>query len=148
MAESCLRAIGQFGGLDDPEERRASWRIISDADWCDSVCGHGFHPDQLAAIFSVIVVPDLREQGAAEKIGRWALKVPTPMIGGLLAAARRSGPQTWQSVMGLLEPFLALRLVSEARIKDQWDAERASRLAAEFGQGDSKSSFRMPFRRR
>jgi hypothetical protein len=51
--------------------------------------------------------------------------------------------------MSLLEPFLALRLVSETYIKDQWDTERASRLAAEFGQGaDAKASFRNPFRRR
>ncbi|HEY6787726.1 MAG TPA: hypothetical protein VI365_10475 [Trebonia sp.] len=147
-AESCLRAISQFGGLDDPDERRASWRIISDAGWCDSVCNYAFHPDQLAPIFSLVVIPDLREQGAAEKVGRWALRVPPPIIGALLAAARMSGPDTWQAVMGLLEPFLALRLVSETFIKDQWDSDRASRLAAEFGQGDSKGSLRNPFRRR
>jgi hypothetical protein len=147
-AESCLRAISQFGGLDDPEERRASWRILSDVNWCDSVCNNAFHPDQLAAIFRVVVLPDLREQGAAEKVGRWALKVPPPMIGALLAAARMSGHDTWQDVMGLLEPFLALRLVSEAFIKDQWDTDRALRLAAEFGQSDGKGSFRNPFRRR
>jgi hypothetical protein len=147
-AENCLRAISLFDGLDDPDERRASWRIISDVGWCESVCSNAFHPDQLAAIFRVAVIPDLREQGAAEKVGRWALKVPPTMIGALLSAARMSGPDTWQAVMGLLEPFLALRLVSETYIKDQWDTDRASRLAAEFGQGDSKGGLRSRLRRR
>ena len=148
-AESCLRAIGQLGPLDDPEERRAAWRIIADVNWCTSVCQNALHPSQLAPLFSVVVIPDLRETGAAEKVGRWALKVPPPMIGALLAAARMSGPDTWQAVMSFLEPFLALRLVSETYIKDQWDTERASRLAAEFSQGaNAKASSRNPFRRR
>ena len=47
-----------------------------------------------------------------------------------------------------LEPFLALRLVSDAFIKDHWDAGRAWRVAAEFGYGESKGGFRNPFRRR
>jgi hypothetical protein len=47
-----------------------------------------------------------------------------------------------------LEPFLALRLVSDAFIRDHWDAGRAWRVAAEFGYGESKGGFRNPFRRR
>jgi hypothetical protein len=148
QCEEFLRAIDQRGGLTDPEDRRDSWKIISNVDWCESVCKNAFHPSELACLFRVVVIPELPEPGAAEAIGRWALKAPPPMLGALLAAANAAGDETWQSVVGLLEPFLALRLVSDAFIKDHWDTDRAWRLAAEFGHGESKGGFRNPFRRR
>jgi hypothetical protein len=148
QCEECLRAIDQRGDLTDPEDRQDSWKIISNVDWCENVCKNAFHPNELACLFRVVVIPELPEHGAAEAIGRWALKAPLPMLGALLAAANAAGDETWQSVVGLLEPFLALRLVSDAFIKDHWDTDRAWRLAAEFGHGESKGGFRNPFRRR
>jgi hypothetical protein len=146
QCEECLRAIDERD-FTDPDDRQDSWRIISSADWCEGVCKNAFHPSELAGIFRVVVIPELAVPGAAEAFGRWALKAPPPMIGALLAAASEAGDETWQSVVGLLEPFLALRLVSDSFIKDYWDTDRAYRFAAEFGRGEGKG-FRNPFRRR
>jgi hypothetical protein len=70
------------------------------------------------------------------------------MLGALLAAAAAAGDETRQSVVAPLEPFLALRLVTDAFIKDHWDTERAWRTAAEFRHGEGRAGLRNPFRRR
>jgi hypothetical protein len=144
-AESCLRAIRQLRGLDDPDERRASWRIISDVDWCERVYD-SFQPADLAAIFKLVAIPDIAEEGWAEPIGQWSLRAPMPMIGGLLIAAsevsddRKVNEDTWRSVMRLLEPFLALRLVTASGITSQWDADLAWQAAKDFKPPEPKSN--------
>ena len=132
----------------DSNDRVKSWGIISSNDWYKHVTELGqFHMAVLAQIFGIVVIPDLAEPGAAEKIVAWAYHAPPPMIGGLLAAAQKASSETWQNVMNILEPVLAARWTADFSIRDQWDASRAMRAAGELGSGDSKRSVLGRFRR-
>jgi hypothetical protein len=77
----------------------------------------------------------------AEKIARWALNAPNRMIEGLLLAAKKTDTETWQYVMRILEPVLALLHAHEAEFSDQWDPAWAAR-AAEYQGRDGKGGGR------
>jgi len=137
--DSILRRIFQVGSQsDDPNDRAKSWEVISNNDWYNNLCEHHiFYLGDLAEIFGIVVIPELVGPNAAEAIARWAYYAPPPMIGGLLAAARKAGPGTWQAVMRILEPVLAARWTADNLIQDQWDTSRVIRSTAELGRGDN-----------
>jgi hypothetical protein len=60
------------------------------------------------------------------------------MIGGLLAAARKTSPETWHAVIRILEPGLAARWAAESLIQDQWDDSWVTWSTAELGRGDNR----------
>ncbi len=140
QCDSILRRIPQIGRQpDDPNDRVKSWEVISDHNWYDNISkNYTFHPDTLATILGLVVIPDLDEPDAAETIARWAVKAQPAMIGGLLAAAQQAGADNWQSVMRILEPVLAARWADQHLTAGQWDAHRARGTAAELGRGDGK----------
>jgi hypothetical protein len=144
-AQKYLDEIRHRDSLDDIRERHDCWNIVSNTDWCERVY-QSFQPAELAPIFKLVAIPDIAEQGWAEPIGRWSLRAPMPMIGGLLIAAsevsddRKVNEDTWQAVMGLLEPFLALRLVTASGITNQWDADLAWQAAKDFKPPEPKSN--------
>ena len=98
-AQEWLAVMQQLASLDDPDDRRECWAIVCRIDWCESVC-KALQPFELAAIFRLVILPDLTEQGEARAIGEWSLRAPLTMIGGLLAAAGTAGPEMAQAVMG------------------------------------------------
>jgi hypothetical protein len=148
-AQKYLDEIRRRDSLDDVRERHNCWNIVSNTDWCERVCER-FQPAELAPIFRLVAIPDITEQGWAEPIGRWSLRAPMPMIGGLLIAAaevsddRKVNEDTWRSVMGLLQPFLALRLVTASGVTNQWDADLAWQAAKDFKPPEPKSNIWNP----
>jgi hypothetical protein len=145
-AAGYLRDISQRGSLADDQERSDCLKIVFSIPWGESVCT-ALLPGELAPVFRLVVIPELTALGAAEAIGRWSLKAPPAMLGALLVAAGPPDDELRQYVVGLLEPFLALRLAGEANILDYWDSDRAWRLAGEF-RHESKGGFLNRFRRR
>ena len=147
--DSILQTIFQAGRqADDPNDRAKSWEVISNNDWYDNIYKHcEIYMEDLAEIFGIVVIPDLVGPRAAEVIVRWAYDAPPPMVGGLLLAARKANPETWQAVMQILEPVLALRWVVDSSIQDQWDASRAIRSINQLGSGDNKRGVFSLFRR-
>lgn len=127
--ESILDGIRRSGVL-TREECRRSWSVISGNDWYENVTReNSFRSGDLAAIFSLVVIPDLDlAQPGAEVIARWAVEVPNPMIEGLLTAAKMGGGETWETAMRILEPALAYRWTAEHWMPPGlWDQSRAVR---------------------
>ena len=126
--DSILDAIHRVGIL-TPEESRRSWSVISSNDWYGYASRlNGFGPEDLAVIFGLVVIPDLDgAQPGAERIARWALEAPPPMIEGLLNAASTGGVGTRETAMRILEPALAYRWTAEHRMPGLWDKNRAVR---------------------
>jgi hypothetical protein len=147
---SILQIVFQVGRQsNDPNDRVKSWEVISNNDWYNNICRyHKFYKKELAEIFSIVVIPHLAEPPAVEAVARWAYRAPGPMIGGLLTAAQMTGPETWQAVMQILEPVLALRWAVQNLTPDQWDPSRAARSTAELGSGDTRRGVLGLFRRR
>lgn len=148
--DSIMRGIFQAGRQsDDPNDRVKSWEVISNIDWYNNICKHrGFYLVELTEIFGIVVIPELVGPAAAEAIARWAYAAPPPMIGGLLAAARKASPEMWQDVIRILEPVLAARWVADWSIQDQWDAGRVMRSIGELGRGEYTRGIFGRFRRR
>jgi hypothetical protein len=145
-AQEWLAAIQFRASLDDLDDRRECWAIVCSIDWCESVC-KALQPFDLAAIFRLVILPDLKPSDAGP-LGEWALRAPFSMIGGLLAAAK-TDPETAQAVMGLLEPFLALRLIGNTQARNFWDENRIWQAVAAFRPPEGKGARRkfLPFGR-
>jgi hypothetical protein len=144
-----LRSIQDAGQSDDPNDRAKSWEVISNKYWYDNIARHrNFHVAELAGIFGIVVIPELAGPAAADAVIRWACTAPPPMIGGLLAAATMASPETWQTVMRLLEPVLAARWAADCLPAGLWDADRVMRSAAELARGEGKRGVVNRLRRR
>ena len=147
--DSILQSIFQAGHqADDLNDRAKSWEVISDSDWYNNIYKQcEIYVEELAEIFGIVVIPDLVGPRAAEVIVTWAYDAPPAMVGGLLLAARKANSETWQAVMQILEPVLALRWAIDSSIQNQWDASRAMRSITELGSGDNKRGVLGRFRR-
>ena len=147
--DSTLQRIFQAGHqADDLNDRARSWEVISDSDWYNNIYKQcEIYVEELAEIFGIVVIPDLVGPRAAEVIVTWAYDAPPAMVGGLLLAARKANSETWQAVMQILEPVLALRWAVDSSIQNQWDASRAMRSITELGSGDNKRGVLSRFRR-
>jgi hypothetical protein len=138
--ESILDGIYRAAGGMPTEERARSWYVISGHGWYENICrNNSFRSEDLARIFSIVVIPELAEAGLAQAIAGWAVEAPVPMVAGLLAAAQRGSPAVWNAVMDILEPALAYRWADERFMRDHWDASRAVRSNADIGRGDGKA---------
>jgi hypothetical protein len=70
------------------------------------------------------------------------------MIDGLLAAARMTNVEVWNTVMGILESALAYRWTIERFMRDHWDESRVARPYAELGRDDNSRGLLGRLRRR
>ena len=106
---SCLETIYGLRDVDDPADRLKSWELISGRQWFPNVSRcEMFQLPELAMIFSVVLIPELRRGGVREEaIANWALDVPAAMIAGLLAAVQEAEDQR-PMVHAILEPVLAV----------------------------------------
>jgi hypothetical protein len=146
---AALQGIFHIGfQSDDPDDRPKSWAVISNNDWLININKYReFRLEDLAKIFYIVVIPELPNPVSVETIVRWAYHAPRPMIGGLLFAARRADLDTWQTVMQILEPVLAVRWTVDSSIQDLWDNSRPIRAVTEPGSGDNKRGVFGRFRR-
>jgi len=119
-------------------------RMMFEARWCTDnsrPADRQLHADELARIFSVIVLPDLDRPRVGREIAEWAAAAPPPVIGGLLAAARgesraeRTGWEKYQAMMSLLQLPLAQRWAVENGLRAEWDPTLAARSRRETGRG-------------
>lgn len=119
---SCLDAIFKLRYLDDPEDRLKSWERISGKYWFANVAKcEVFQRYELAAIFSIVLIPELRRGGVREEaIANWALDAPAEMIAGLLAAVNEAEDQR-PTIQAILTPALALRWLRDLSMEDLWD---------------------------
>jgi hypothetical protein len=141
LFESMLDSIYRAGQI-SLEECARGWEVISCNNWYENISrNNAFRSEDLANIFGLVVIPALADQPPAEVIARWALEAPVPMVEGLLAAASRVGTETWNIVMGVLEPALACRWTTEHFIRDYWDDHRVVRSDAGFGRDEGNRGF-------
>jgi len=125
----------------DPDDRRNSWDVIRINGWYERISEeNSFYKEDVAHIFRIVLIPEMGQPDVAEKISRWALNAPNRMIEGLLLAAKKTDAETWQYVMRILEPVLALLHAHHGEFSDQWDPARAARPAEYQGRGDGKGS--------
>jgi hypothetical protein len=119
-------------------------RMLFEARWCTDAsrpADRQLHADELARIFSVIVLPDLDRPRVAREIAEWAAMAPAPVIGGLLAAARgesraeRTGWEKYQAMMSLLQLPLAQRWAADNGLRAEWDPSLAARSRRDAGRG-------------
>jgi hypothetical protein len=95
----------------------------------------------LAEIFSIVLIPELRRGGVREEvIANWALDVPAQMIAGLLAAVTEAADQR-PVVHAILEPVLAARWARDWSMEDLWD-KKWPEAAAEADRRDDKNRLR------
>jgi hypothetical protein len=155
--QATLEQISRIASqTDDPADRDKSWDILRSRHWYSNIANdRAFSLDELTLIFKVVVIPQLAVRDTDRAIASWAPGITAwardaapLMIGGLLAAAREASPDVWQAVMGILEPVVAVRWVTENSIQEQWDARRAVRPAAELGRDDGKPRMLDRFRGR
>jgi hypothetical protein len=138
--ELMLNGIYLAAGGMTADERGRSWDVISGHGWYENICrNNSFRSEDLARIFSIVVIPELAEPGLAQVLAGWALEAPVPMVAGLLAATQRVSTAAWNTVMDILEPALAYRWADERFMRDHWDASRAVRLTTDPGRGDGKA---------
>ena len=139
---SCLEAIFRLRDVDDPADQMKSWDLISGRHWFSNVyrC-EVFQPRDLAMIFSIVLIPELRRGGVREEaIAHWALDAPSGMIWGLLAAVSEADDQR-PLVHAILEPVLAVRWARDNSMEDLWN-KNWPETAAEADRRDDKSRFR------
>jgi hypothetical protein len=139
---SYLEAIFRLRGIDDPEDRRKSWELISGKYWFSHVSKcEVLQQRDLAEIFSIVLIPELRRGGVREEvIANWALDVPAQMIAGLLAAVTEAADQR-PVVHAILEPVLAARWARDSSMEDLWD-KKWPEAAAEADRRDDKNRLR------
>ena len=139
---SCLEAIFRLRDVDDPADQLKSWELISGRHWFSNVSRcEVFQLRDLAMIFSIVLIPELRRGGVREEaIANWALDVPSGMISGLLAAVKEADDQL-PLVHAILEPVLAARWARDNSMEDLWDKNWPD-TAAEADRRDDKSRFR------
>jgi hypothetical protein len=139
---SCLEAIFRLRDVDDPADQMKSWELISGRHWFRNVSRcEVFRLPDLAMIFSIVLIPELRRGGVREEaIANWALDVPSEMIWGLLAAVTEADDQR-PLVHAILEPVLAARWARDNSMEDLWD-KNWPETAAEADRRDDKSRLR------
>jgi hypothetical protein len=139
-----LQDVLTLGGEPDLGNRVDARRMLFEARWCTDTsrpADRQLHADELARIFSVIVIPDLDRPRVGREIAEWVAMAPPPVIGGLLAAARgdsrveRAGWEKYQAMMSLLQPPLAQRWAAENGLRAEWDPSLAARSRREVGRG-------------
>jgi hypothetical protein len=139
-----LQDVLTLSGEPDLGSRVDARRIMFEARWCTDTsrpADRQLHADELARIFSVIVIPDLDRPRVAREIAEWAAMAPPAVIGGLLAAARgesraeRTGWEKYQAMMSLLQLPLAQRWAAENGLRAEWDPGLAARSRRETGRG-------------
>lgn len=149
---ACLEAIFSLRDVDDPGDRVKSWELISGKSWFRNVSKcELFQQRELAGIFSIVLIPELRRGGVREEaIAHWASEVPDEMIAGLLAAVREAEDQR-PVVHAILEPVLAARWAREKLMEDLWDKtwpEAAARADRGNDRGRLRDIVRLPRKRR
>jgi hypothetical protein len=139
---SYLEAIFRLRGIDDPDDRRRSWELISGKYWFSHVSKcEVLQQGDLAEIFSIVLIPELRRGGVREEaIANWALDVPAQMIAGLLAAVAEAADQR-PVVHAILEPVLAVRWARDWSMEGLWDRKWLE-AAAEADHRDDKNRLR------
>jgi hypothetical protein len=133
-----LREINNPGIRPDENDRRRARREVSKPEWYGKISpefGNILDIRALCQIFQVIVIPDLRDQEVVKKIADWAGMAHPAVVGGLLAAARQSGDETWQHMMQILQPRLAHRWTIANDVGGYWDINLASQPASDSGRG-------------
>ncbi len=122
------RSLPEFG------ERHLSRREVSKPEWYAQVSVKS-HPtpvaDLLAEIFEVIVIPDLDDPEVIRKVSEWAERAAPPMVGGLLAAAKQSGPESSRKMMDIVQHRLAFRWMTENHMAEFWYTVSAAPQAGE-----------------
>lgn len=116
------------------DDRHLSRREISKPDWYTRVRDNSHHDaliDLLAAIFEVIIIPDLDLPEVIGKITEWVEGADPPVIGGLLVAAKQSGDDSSRKMMEVVQPRLAFRWMLEKNMDDLWYTVAAPPKAVE-----------------
>ena len=135
---SILREINNPGIRPDENDRRKARREVSKPEWYGKISpefGNILDIKALCQIFQAIVIPDLGDQEVVKKIADWAGVAHPAVVGGLLAAARQSGAETWQHMMQILQPRLAHRWTIANDVGGYWDISLASQPASDSGRG-------------
>ncbi len=98
---------------------------------------HGFEPGvgELAAIFAMIVLPDLDKKTVRAEIAQWAYRAERYVIHALLAAARASGDDEWTQMRELLQPVLAALWIGENGMQAEWDLTPGPPSGRDSGHG-------------
>jgi hypothetical protein len=126
--ESILGDIFSRDTEPDPHDRVKARREVSKYEWYDRIraqFGDILYGERLAAIFRIIVIPDLDQSDVVKKITDWAGRAQPAVIGSLLAAAKHSGDPSWQLMVQILQPKLAHRWTVEHHMEGLWDPEGA-----------------------
>jgi hypothetical protein len=151
-----LQDVLTLGGEPDLGNRVDARRLLFEARWCTDTsrpADRQLHGDELARIFSVILIPDLDRPRVGREIAEWAALAPPPVIGGLLAAARgdaraeRAGWEKYQAMMSLLQLPLAQRWAAENGLRAEWDSSFGAR-SRRVGRGPEMSRGFLGFRKR
>jgi hypothetical protein len=84
---------------------------------------YGFEPrlEELAAVFAMIVIPDLQKKTVRGEITDWACRGERSVIHALLVAAREAGDDGQAQLRGLLQPVIAALWIGENGMQDDWD---------------------------
>jgi len=139
-----LQDVLTLGGEPDLGNRVDARRLMFEARWCTDAsrpADRQLHADELARIFSVVVLPDLDRPRVGREIAEWAAMAPPPVIGGLLAAARgdsraeRTGWEKYLMMVSLLQLPLAQRWARENGLRAEWDPSLAARSRRDAGRG-------------
>jgi len=126
--EFIRRAMLNRGVLPVPHDRVKARGEVSKDDWYGRTREQFSkipHVDILSRIFRIILIPELDNPEVVRKITEWAGHVRPDVIGGLLAAAKRSGADAWQSMMQILQPKLAQLWTADNYMQALWDPSLA-----------------------
>jgi hypothetical protein len=122
----------------DSRDRRRARTLMGDNNFYIPVFRHyGFEPrvEELAAVFAMIVIPDLEKKTVRGEVTDWACRGERSVIHALLVAARAAGDDGQAQMRGLLQPVIAALWIGENGMQEEWDFTLGPSAGQDSGHG-------------